>query len=88
MDQNDFSNLNFLLTINEEGMKLWLDQASEDDVAYANELLNSYCKQLACEEWELDTRVQELETELKVEMLNGNYPEARSVLSKFVRNLG
>jgi hypothetical protein len=39
MTDNDRDNLNFLLTVTPEGFEAWLNQADDDDVNYALELL-------------------------------------------------
>ena len=42
MNARDQANLEFLLNLSEDGLRNWYDQASEDDIAYASELLDSY----------------------------------------------
>ena len=42
MTEHDRDNLNFLLKCSEESLRDWYEQASEDDRAYANELLDAY----------------------------------------------
>lgn len=46
MNQRDQENLNFLLSVGEAGLREWYDQASEDDIEYAQELLSAYEMQL------------------------------------------
>lgn len=42
MSNRDNDNLEFLLGLSETSLKLWYEQASEDDIVYACELLDSY----------------------------------------------
>ena len=53
MEQRDVDNLNFLLGLTPTALKQWYEQASEDDVEYASELLDTY-------EQELDTIQHEI----------------------------
>lgn len=40
MNPNDKNNLDFLLNSSQESISVWYDQASEDDIQYAVELMN------------------------------------------------
>ena len=40
MNPNDKNNLDFLLNSSSESISVWYDQASEDDIQYAVELMN------------------------------------------------
>ena len=51
MNINDQHNLDFLFSISEEGLKAWYEQATEDDLLYAAELLNQYEQQLDSEHY-------------------------------------
>jgi hypothetical protein len=42
LDDNDFHNLEFLLTSSDQGYKEWQAQADDDDLEYAVELLIEY----------------------------------------------
>lgn len=42
LDDNDFHNLEFLLTASAEGYREWQAQADDDDLEYAVELLIEY----------------------------------------------
>ena len=42
LDDNDFQNLEFLLTASVEGYREWQAQADDDDLDYATELLIEY----------------------------------------------
>jgi hypothetical protein len=55
MNQRDRTNLEFLLNIG-AGLAEWFEQATDDDVAYAKELLDQY-------DQELDAAASELWTE-------------------------
>jgi hypothetical protein len=46
MNTRDLSNLNFLMTASPETLLDWYNQASEDDILYATELLNAYENEL------------------------------------------
>jgi hypothetical protein len=46
MNQRDRDNLNFLLQATSESLSAWYAQASEDDLEYADELLNFYAQEL------------------------------------------
>ena len=39
MSTRDKDNLIFLMSLSPEGLKMWYSQASEDDIAYAEELI-------------------------------------------------
>ena len=39
MKKRDKKNLKFLLGLDENGLRTWYDQATEDDIEYASELL-------------------------------------------------
>lgn len=41
MNNWDKDNLQFLLNINSKELKTWFEQADDDDIAYANELLRA-----------------------------------------------
>jgi len=42
MNNEDANNLDFLLSVSDEVLRDWYDQASEDDIEYACELLQAY----------------------------------------------
>lgn len=42
MDKNDKDNLQFLLSVNQEGLLRWFMYADQDDLVYAEQLLQSY----------------------------------------------
>jgi hypothetical protein len=51
MDDHDRANLEFLLTATPEALKEWSEEVTQDDLDYAQELLDAY-------QLELDQRVQ------------------------------
>jgi predicted ATPase len=51
MNQNDRLNLEFLRNLSVAGLQSWYDQASEDDIAYAQELLNQWEMELLTQEY-------------------------------------
>ena len=42
MAQHDTDNLKFLLSLSPVALKQWYEQASQDDIEYASELLDNY----------------------------------------------
>jgi hypothetical protein len=53
MNPRDQANLEFLLALTPERLAQWYNQANEDDINYATELLSQYEDQLEQEEFEL-----------------------------------
>ena len=53
MNLNDRNNLNFLMTATPQTLREWYDLASEDDLIYAQELLEAYQMELNALEFEL-----------------------------------
>ena len=53
MNLNDRNNLNFLMTATPQALREWYDTASEDDLIYAQELLEAYQMELNALEFEL-----------------------------------
>jgi hypothetical protein len=74
----DRDNLNFLLRINEVDYKDWHAQASEDDLVYAQELLDAYAR-------ELHMKSEELLIESELAEMN-QYTEAMNIINK-VKNV-
>ena len=72
MNNWDRDNLNFLLNTSPAVLQQWYDQADEDDLAYAMELLKTAQAELAV--WRLELDEQEDHQDLTL---------ARAVLSKF-----
>jgi hypothetical protein len=80
MNTRDQGNLKFLLSIDRQGFIEWVNQASDDDIRYAVELIDEYTKGLAsyCEEFR-DTAL----VNSKPRLGSSSYPEANTVLSRF-----
>jgi hypothetical protein len=62
MNDWDRDNLNFLLTIDSETFEDWLDQADEDDIDYAIELLRAAKSELIVQQMEVLDGVQDIST--------------------------
>jgi hypothetical protein len=59
MNDHDRNNLNFLLTVSPEVFDDWMDQADEDDIDYAIELLRMRKSELNLKELELSDGVED-----------------------------
>lgn len=57
MNEWDRDNLNFIMNTSEEGFDEWLDQADNDDVAYALELIRMAKAELMVQEMEFTDEV-------------------------------
>jgi len=68
----DRDNLNFLLNTKGDEFKAWHAQADSDDLAYAQELMDAYSR-------ELKLRAEELEIEARLD----NTQEANMVIQRF-----
>lgn len=77
MNQHDRDNLNFLLSADTKTLKDWHSKVDQDDLDYAMELLEAYSR-------ELDERSAALLIEAKLAKQEHRYPEAMSVISKFM----
>jgi hypothetical protein len=53
MKQEDLDNLGFLMNLSEEDFDLWLNQASDDDVTYALEIIQYVKRDYLMKELEL-----------------------------------
>jgi len=71
MNDHDRDNLNFLLTVSQEVFEDWFDQADQDDVDYALELLAKRKAELTLQELEFSDVVKDT-------------TEANQVLRKFM----
>jgi hypothetical protein len=71
MSDEDRDNLNFLLTVSPEVFEDWFDQADEDDIDYALELLAKRKTELNLKELEFSDSVKDT-------------TEANQVLRKFM----
>lgn len=72
MNAHDRENVNFLLNASKEDMEEWYRYATEDDYAYAMEILR-----------EARTELELRELELIDDEANHDVEEANAVLSKF-----
>ena len=72
-NQWDRDNLEFLLNTKGDDFAAWHAQADEDDLAYAQELMDAFSR-------ELKLRAEELEIEAKMAL--GNNPEACMVIDR------
>ena len=77
MNDHDRQNLNFLLTATPEVIADWFTKVSEDDVAYAQELLA-----MAAEELKQDALALRIEAELSV---MDRFEQAEAVIGKIKR---
>jgi hypothetical protein len=72
--EEDRKNLSFLLSSSDAVMDQWIKTATHDDLVYAQEILNSYKK-------EIDLIAFEKTIEKKLEM-DPSYIEAKAVIEK------
>ena len=70
MSENDRENLNFLLTVSEEGLQKWYDQADSDDLLYALELMHM-------------CRIELDHLQLEDALQDSQFTEAKQILKKF-----
>lgn len=70
MNDQDYSNLQFLLNANEETLRQWFDVVSDDDKDYAMELLQTAQGEILFFRMQYEEDVTDL-------------TEARNILSKF-----
>jgi hypothetical protein len=84
LTQHDLRNIRFLMSLGKIGLMRFMQQASEDDITYANEIMKLYREQLI--EAEEKARL----SEDMFLSLAGNeiedFSDARLVLSKFMLN--
>jgi hypothetical protein len=60
MNDHDRNNLNFLLTVSQKVFEEWFDQADQDDVDYALELLAKRKAELTLQELEFADDVEDI----------------------------
>jgi hypothetical protein len=75
MNDWDRDNLNFLMKATPATLKEWFEQATEDNIAYAQDLLDRYSQEL--DELTLSNNINK-----RLERTE-RYPEAQTVLAKF-----
>ena len=78
MNDRDRGNLSFLLSVDSATLSDWFNKSSNDDIAYASELLDAYKRELDQKEAQLRNDLIDLE----LNALN-HFPEASAVLSRF-----
>lgn len=81
MNDNDKSNLFFLLTSSESSIEKWYHAVNKDDHTYALEILKEYGRELS----KLDADMDEMTTELMVESYQEGFPEAKMVLDRIMK---
>jgi hypothetical protein len=79
MNEWDRDNLNFIMSCSNEEFQAWFDQATDDDITYALELI----VQSRCELLEQEFEVFNRESE-RLMLKHGKYPEASAILNKFL----
>jgi hypothetical protein len=79
MHPHDKANLKFLMTRTPEQMMNWMARASEDDIAYATQLIEAYRRELALSEY-AEYSVEQVNSETATDK---KFPQARKVLEKF-----
>jgi len=79
MNEWDRDNLNFIMSCSDKEFKAWFDQATEDDISYALELIKQSRGELLEQEFEVFNRESE-----RIMLKHGKYPEATAILNKFL----
>ena len=72
MNEWDKDNLNFIMNASEEGFDEWLDQADNDDIDYALELIRMAKAELMVQEMEMTDTVS-------------NFTEAKQLIERIKR---
>jgi len=72
MNKHDQDNVNFIMSLNDEQFEAWADEATEDDIQYALEILQT-------------ARVERMlqEQDMLDLIADSDLTEARAVLQKF-----
>jgi hypothetical protein len=84
LTQHDLRNIRFLMSLGKIGLMRFMQQASEDDITYANEIMKLYREQLI--EAEEKARLSE---DMFLSIAGNeieDFSDARLVLSKFMLN--
>jgi len=79
MNEWDRDNQNFIMSCSDKEFKAWFDQATEDDISYALELIKQSRGELLEQEFEVHNRESE-----RIMLKHGKYPEATAILNKFL----
>jgi hypothetical protein len=85
LTQHDLRNIRFLMSLGKIGMMRFMQQASEDDIKYANEIMRLYNQQLIKEE-ERHLRLSEDMFLSLAENEIEDFSDAKLVLNKFMLN--
>ena len=84
LTQHDLRNIRFLMSLGKIGLMRFMQQASEDDITYANEIMKLYREQL------IEAEEQARLSEDMFLSIAGNeiedFSDARLVLSKYMLN--
>lgn len=75
MNEHDRANLNFLLNAGPDVIKDWESKVGEDDLEYAQELLNMYAL-------ELKEQSRELLIEAGLIAMEDHYPDANALIDR------
>ena len=81
MNEWDRDNLSFIMSCSDEEFKAWFDQASDDDISYALELIAQSRAEVVEQQFDVYNRESE-----RIMLKHGKYPEASAILSKFLLN--
>jgi len=85
LTQHDLRNIRFLMSLGKIGMMRFMQQASEDDIKYANEIMHLYRQELIKEE-ERHLRLSEDMFLSLAENEIEDFSDAKLVLNKFMLN--
>ena len=73
MNKHDQDNVNFIMSLNDEQFEAWAEDATDDDIKYALEILQTARTERMVQEQNL----------MEVELGQSTFDEARAVLQKF-----
>jgi hypothetical protein len=85
LTQHDLRNIRFLMSLGKIGLMRFMQQASEDDIKYANEIMHLYRQELLKEE-ERHSRLSEDMFLSLAENEIEDFSDAKLVLNKFMLN--
>lgn len=85
LTQHDLRNIRFLMSLGKIGLMRFMQQASEDDIKYANEIMHLYRQELLKEE-ERHYRLSEDMFLSLAENEIEDFSDAKLVLNKFMLN--
>lgn len=73
MNKRDTANLNFIMNSSEETLDEWYQHCSDDDLAYAKELMTTYGQELAAKQTRAMIAVMDLEEPEMIDEVTLNY---------------